>query len=179
MAAPAHHAAAQAAARLNLHRGRDGTYPGRCPCCGYGKPTLSITVRSAGIVVGCVACGEVENICTVAGLPAELLARAAPTSSKIDKALRLWSRARGTDDTPVALYLRDRAITIPVPSSIGYIPEQRNWADRRSYAAMVSRVDRVTSRGTSGRLISTGVHITFLGQPDSNGRVRKAETKSS
>jgi hypothetical protein len=57
-----HDATAQAAARLNLTRGLDGAYRGTCPCCGYGKPTLSLSVRSGGIAVSCFACGEVARI---------------------------------------------------------------------------------------------------------------------
>ena len=57
-----HAAAAQAAARLDLTRGLDGAYRGTCPCCGYGKPTLSLSVRSGSVAVSCVACGEVARI---------------------------------------------------------------------------------------------------------------------
>ena len=81
-----HHAAtAQAAARLNLTRGLDGGYRGTCPCCGYGKPTLSLNVRSGGIAVSCVACGEVARIAVIAGLSPELLVPA-------EQPLRRWRR---------------------------------------------------------------------------------------
>lgn len=37
--------ATEAAARLNLTRGRDNKWRGRCPACGYHKPTLEVGVE--------------------------------------------------------------------------------------------------------------------------------------
>ena len=37
--------ATEAAARLNLARGRDNKWRGRCPACGYSKPTLEVAVE--------------------------------------------------------------------------------------------------------------------------------------
>jgi len=174
-----HTAAAHAAARLNLTRGHDGDYRGTCPCCGYGKPTLSLSVRSGGIAVNCVACGDVARIAAIAGLSSELLAPEEPTAAKVTKAVRLCDRAGAAPGTLVEQYLRGRGITIPIPRSIGYIGRQRNWADGRVSPAMVSRVAKVPSPGEPAGLVSSGVHVTFLGEPDSNGCVRKAETKSN
>ena len=175
-----HHAAtAHAAARLNLTRGLDGAYRGTCPCCGYGKPTLSLSVRSGGVAVSCVACGDVAHIAAIAGLSPELLIPAGHTAGKVAKALRLCDRAGAAPGTLSEQYLRGRGITIPIPRSIGYIGRQRNWADGRVSPAMVARVARVPSPGEPAGLVSSGVHFTFLGEPDPNGCVRKAETKSN
>src|SRR5215204_7192634 len=110
-----HTAAAHAAARLNLTRGHDGAYRGTCPCCGYGKPTLSLSVRSGGIAVSCVACGDVARIATIAGLSSELLVPAEHTAAKVAKALRLCDIAGAAPGTLVEQYLRGREITIPIP----------------------------------------------------------------
>jgi hypothetical protein len=37
--------ATEAATRLNLTRGRDNKWRGRCPACGYAKPTLEVAVE--------------------------------------------------------------------------------------------------------------------------------------
>jgi hypothetical protein len=52
----------QAAARLNLTRGRDNKWRGRCPACGYAKPTLEVAVEQDRIAVSCTACGAVAGI---------------------------------------------------------------------------------------------------------------------
>ena len=174
-----HAAAAQAAARLDLTRGLDGAYRGTCPCCGYGKPTLSLSVRSGSVAVSCVACGEVARIAAIAGLSPELVVPAEPTTAKAAKAVRLCERAGAAPGTLVERYLRARGITIPVPPSIRSLKKQRNWVDGRDYPAMVARVARVPSPGEPAGLVSSGVQVTFLGEPDSNGCVRKAETKSN
>jgi hypothetical protein len=101
-------------------------------------------------------------------------------AAKVAKARRLCDRAGAASGTVVERYLRGRGITIPVPPSIGSLGKQRNWVDGRDYPAMVSRVERVPGPGDSdGPLVTTGAHATFLGEPDSNGCVRKAETASN
>ena len=49
--------ATEAAARLNLTRGRDNKWRGRCPACGYAKPTLEVAVEQDRIAISCSACG--------------------------------------------------------------------------------------------------------------------------
>jgi hypothetical protein len=44
--------ATQAAARLNLIRGRDNTWRGRCPACSYAKSTLELRVQCDRLEVG-------------------------------------------------------------------------------------------------------------------------------
>ena len=45
--------ATEAAARLNLTRGRDNKWRGRCPACGYAKPTLEVAVEQDRIAMSC------------------------------------------------------------------------------------------------------------------------------
>ena len=53
--------ATEAAARLNLTRGRDNKWRGRCPECGYAKPTLEVAVEQDRIAISCSACGAVAG----------------------------------------------------------------------------------------------------------------------
>jgi hypothetical protein len=59
--------AAQAAARLNLIRGRDNIWRGRCPACSYAKPSLELAVQGDRIVVRCTACDAHASIALQAG----------------------------------------------------------------------------------------------------------------
>ena len=59
--------ATEAAARLNLTRGRDNKWRGRCPACGYAKPTLEVAVEQDRIAVSCNACGAVAGIAAMMG----------------------------------------------------------------------------------------------------------------
>jgi len=65
--------AAQAAARLNLSRGRDNIWRGRCPVCGYAKPSLELAVQQDGIAFSCNACGADASVARMIGLPSELV----------------------------------------------------------------------------------------------------------
>ena len=60
--------ATEAAARLNLTRGRDNKWRGRCPACGYAKPTLEVAVEQDRIAVSCSACGAVAGIAAMMGV---------------------------------------------------------------------------------------------------------------
>ena len=60
--------ATEAAARLNLTRGRDNKWRGRCPACGYDKPTLEVAVEQDRIAVSCNACGDVAGIAAMMGV---------------------------------------------------------------------------------------------------------------
>src|SRR5262245_64207742 len=91
--------AAQAAARLNMIRGRDNRWRGRCPACGYAKPTLEVAVQQDGIAVSCIACGAVDGIAAMMGIPSELVVTPKAQPSKIARALDAWrnaTRASGT-----------------------------------------------------------------------------------
>ena len=173
--------AAEAASRLNLIRGRDLVYRGTCPCCGYAKPTLQLAVQKDGISISCVACGRVEAIAAITGLPPELLVSGEPKTSKVEKALRLFARAATANGSLAEAYLRGRGITIPIPASIRYLERQRNWADGQVYPAMVSRVERVPGDEDPGPgpLLSSGAHLTFLQSDAASGGVRKAATELS
>ncbi len=98
--------AAQAADRLNLALGRDGAWRGRCPCCGYAKPTLAIEAERSGIVISCAACGEAAAIAVIAGIPPEMLVAEPSTAAKVKRALELFDKAGTATGTPVEAYLR-------------------------------------------------------------------------
>jgi DNA polymerase len=65
--------ATQAAVRLNLTRGRDSIWRGRCPVCGCAKPSLEVAVQQDGIAVSCSACGADASAARMMGLPSELV----------------------------------------------------------------------------------------------------------
>jgi len=59
--------ATEAAARLNLTRGRDNKWRRCCPACGYAKPTLEVAVEQDRIAISCSACGAVAGIAAMMG----------------------------------------------------------------------------------------------------------------
>jgi hypothetical protein len=65
----------EAAARLNLTRGRDNKWRGRCPACGYHKPTLEVGVEHDRIAVSCNACSATAAIGAAMGVASDLVAR--------------------------------------------------------------------------------------------------------
>src|SRR5215207_8024013 len=176
--------AAQAAGRLNLSLGYDRVWRGRCPVCHYAKNTLQLREHTRGIAIRCEACGQVVGIAAMAGLPPGVIVPAGPNPSKVATALKLWDQAAPASGTLVEAYLRGRGITNPVPSSIRYLPQQRNWDDGQDYPAMVALVQRVpagddveSSRAQTA-LIASGAHFTFLEDYGSEGLVRKAKIKA-
>jgi len=173
--------AAGAATRLNLALGHDDVWRGRCPSCGYGKPTLQLKVRGQGVSISCAACGEVEAIAAIAGIPSDLIVAPEPAALKVARALKLWAKAAPAVGTPVQLYLRGRSITVPVPATIRYLPRQRNWNDGQHYAAMIALVERLPEDGEepAGILIPSGIHLTFLENSGTATSFRKAATESN
>jgi putative DNA primase/helicase len=173
--------ATAAAARLNLAVGRDRVWRGRCPACGYGKPTLELKVEDDRIAISCAACGAPTAITAVLGLPPDLIAHPKPKASNIARAVNAWGKALPVVGTLVETYLRSRGITLPVPACIHFIPRQRNWVDGGSYPAMISLVARVAGDDEAlpaeSGLLPSGAHFTFLRGGDSDGAVRKAETE--
>src|SRR5215207_9988928 len=85
--------ASRAAARLNLGKGFDGRWRGRCPSCGYAKPTLTMALEGDRIAISCQACGETARIAAAMGLPSDLVVAPHPSASKVTKALEMWTRA--------------------------------------------------------------------------------------
>jgi hypothetical protein len=175
--------AAHAAARLNLIRGRDYKWRGRCPACGYAKPTLELGVQCDRIEVRCIACGAAASIARMIGLPNELVVAPAARPSKVAKALDAWRRSVSATGTLIEGYLQGRGIISPPPPSIRFLPRQRNWSDGKPYPAMISLVQRVPNddeRGlqTGAVLIDAAAHFTFL-QGGGEGPVRKAATDAS
>jgi hypothetical protein len=173
--------ATQAAARLNLTRGRDNIWRGRCPVCAYAKPSLELAVHRDRIVIRCTVCGADASVARMIGLPSELVA--APTTqppSKVARALDAWRNAVPAVGTLVERYLQGRGIITLLPDSIRLRPRQRNWNDGKTYPAMVSLVQRVPGNDEcvqSGTLlIDAGAHFTFLQVDGPDGLVRKAAT---
>jgi hypothetical protein len=171
--------AAQAAARLNLIRGRDYKWRGRCPACGYAKPTLELAVQRDRIEVRCIACGAAASIARMIGLPNELVVAPTARPSKVAKALGAWGRAVSATGTLVEVYLQGRGIIVSPPASIRFLSRQRNWVDGKPYPAMVALVQRVPGDDEclqgGALLIDAGAHFTFL-QGGGEGPVRKAAT---
>ena len=135
--------AARAAARLNLTRGRDNIWRGRCPVCGYAKPSLELAVQRDRIVVSCNACGADASIARMVGLPSELVVVRKAQQWKVARALDAWRNAVSATGTLVQGYLQGRGIISPPPASIRFLPRQRNWSDGKTYSAMIALVQRV------------------------------------
>src|SRR5271163_3712940 len=85
--------ATEAAARLNLTRGRDNKWRGRCPACGYAKPTLEVAVEQDRIAVSCSACGAVAGIAAMMGVAGDIVTAPSAQPSKVARALDAWSKA--------------------------------------------------------------------------------------
>jgi Toprim domain len=174
--------ATEAAARLNLTRGRDNRWRGRCPACGYHKPTLEMWVERDRIAVCCNACGATTAIAAAMGVASDLVIKPTVRSSTVAGALDAWRKATPAAGSPVEAYLRSRGITLPPPPSIRFLPRQRNWNDDKTYPTMIGLVQRV--RGDEdhvvlGSLIDAGTHFTFLQGGETNGLVVKAATDAS
>ena len=177
--------AIEAAARLNLTRGRDNKWRGRCPACGYAKPTLEIAIEDDRIAVSCNACGSIDGVAAAMGIPRDLVITPSPRPSNLGRALDAWRGAASAAGSLVETYLQGRGITCSLPASIRFLPRQRNWNDGRAYPAMISLVQRVPGEEDragledAASLINAGAHFTFLqdGRPD--GPVVKAATDAS
>jgi putative DNA primase/helicase len=172
---------AQAAARLNLIRGRDNIWRGRCPACRYAKSTLELRVQCDRIEVRCTACGADASIARMMGLPNEPVVAPTARPSNVAGALGAWRRAVPATGTLVERYLQGRGIISPPPASIRFLPRQRNWTDGKTYPAMISLVQRVANDDERGLqsgalLIDAGAHFTFLQGGGAKGPVRKAAT---
>jgi Toprim domain len=173
--------ATQAAARLNLIRGRDNRWRGRCPACGYPKPTFEVAVEQDRIAVSCTACGAVGGIAAMMGIPSELIVAPRAQPSKVARALDAWRNSTPATGTLVESYLQSRGIRCPPPASIRHLPRQRNWSDGKIYPAMISLVQRVPgdedcALQSGALLIEAGAHFTFLQGGGPDGLVRKAAT---
>jgi hypothetical protein len=154
--------AAQAAGRLNLTRGHDGVWRGRCPSCGYAKPSLAMKVASDRIEISCQACGAVSKIASAMGLPPDLVTAPRPSASKAARAVEMWSKATPATGSAAAEYLRGRGVTIPIPPSIRYLPRQKNWADGRFRPAMISLVERVLGEDYMSRARRSPIYRTSM-----------------
>ena len=174
--------ATEAAARLNLTRGRDNKWRGRCPACGYSKPTLEVAVEQDRIAISCNACGAVAGIAAMMGVASDIVVAPSAQPSKVARALYAWRNATPAAGSLVERYLQSRGITSPPPAPIRFLPRQRNWSDGGTYPAMISLVQRVPGDEDPGAsrsavsLIDAGAHYTFLQGGGPDGPVRKAAT---
>jgi hypothetical protein len=176
--------ATEAAARLNLTRGRDNKWRGRCPACGYSKPTLEVAVEQDRIAISCSACGAVAGIAAMMGVASDIVIAPSVKPSKVDRAVNAWRNANPAAGSLAERYLQSRGITLPPPATIRFLPRQRNWSDGRTYPAMISLVQRVpgdddhAALERRASLIDSGAHFTFL-QSGADGPVVKAATEAS
>jgi hypothetical protein len=177
--------AAEVAARLNLTRGRDSKWRGRCPACGYAKPTLEVAVEHDRIAVSCNACGAIAGIAAAMGLSSDIVIAPRARPSNVARAIDAWSNAAPAAGSLVERYLQGRGITCPAPASIRFLPRQRNWSDGGTYPTMISLVQRVPGADDYAALerchslIDAGAHFTFLQESSLDGDVRKATTDAS
>jgi Toprim domain len=176
---------AEAAARLNLTRRRDNKWRGRCPACGYAKPTLEIAVEQDRIAISCSACGAVAGIAAMMGIPSEIVIAPSARPSKVARALDAWRKANPAAGSLVERYLQGRGITLPPPATIRFVPRQRNWSDGGTYPGMISVVQRIPGDDDSAAvkrgapLIDSGAHFTFLQSSGPDGPVVKAAVELS
>jgi DNA primase len=177
--------ATEAAARLNLVRGRDNKWRGRCPACGYAKHTLELAVERDRIAVSCNACGETAAIAAAMGIASGLVIKPTVRLSKVAGAFDAWRKATPAAGSLVETYLTTRGITLPPPPSIRFLPHQRNWNDGKTYPTMIGLVQRVPGSDDyaalerRASLIDAGAHFTFLQGSAHDGNVRKAATDAS
>jgi putative DNA primase/helicase len=169
-----------AAARLNLTRGRDNHWRGRCPACGYAKHTLEVAVQHDRIAVSCNACGDIAGIAAAMGIASDIVIAPSAQPSKVARALDAWRKATPAAGSLVERYLQSRGITCPPPATIRFLLQQRNWSDGGTYPAMISLVQRVPGDEDSGAsrsavpLVDAGAHLTFLQNGGPEGPVQKA-----
>lgn len=163
----------------------------RCPVQGHGKgrgdrnPSLSVNEGDGGrILVKCFGgCNSLDVLAQLAemgllpegGRPASNskrspLASASRSTEPHAPSLALWREAIPvTDDTLTALYLRGRAITGPIPTSIRHHPSVTYVHSGLELPAMVSAI-----QDPDRRVIA--VHLTFL-NPAGGGKATVSKPK--
>ena len=115
--------AAQAAARLNLTRGRDNIWRGRCPVCGYAKQSLELAVQRDRIVVRCTVCGADASIARMMGLPSELVVVRRAQQWKVARALDAWRNANRNEGGSLLLAGLRRVLSDPGPRGVQRVQE--------------------------------------------------------
>ena len=80
-------------------------------------------------------------------------------------ALRIWNEALPAENSPVERYLRSRAITGPIPTSLRYHPEMRYRISDKTWIALPAMIGSVTN--SNGQMLS--VHRTFI-KRDGSGK---------
>ena len=71
------------------------------------------------------------------------------------RAMRIWAETIPAEATQVEVYLRSRAITLPVPTTLRFHPRLWHWPTRQFLPAMVALVTDVDDRPVA-------IHRTFL-----------------
>jgi hypothetical protein len=117
--------------RLSRVRRSGSGYVALCPAHDDRKPSLSIGERSDRVLLHCFVGCSVKEICEALGIHIRDLFTSGAGRSNLhrtdaerrDYARRsFWQPSRLASNTIVETYLRSRAITIPVPPAIRFIP---------------------------------------------------------
>ncbi|HXF87792.1 MAG TPA: toprim domain-containing protein [Xanthobacteraceae bacterium] len=168
---------------------RAGTaWMARCPAHDDRKPSLSITdVRNDKVLVRCHAgCDQRDVIAALRGrglwpTTGQLLGVARQPRRRIVEepdaealkrnaaALAIWQTSHAAEGTAVAIYLRSRGLTIPIPQSIRFHAGLKHPLGG-VWPAMVALV----AHGVDGKPI--GIHRTFLAR-DGRGKAPVEPTK--
>jgi DNA primase len=161
--------AAEIAARLGGAYRSGAWWRCRCPVHSSGGATLALRDGDRGgpIAVCHAGCSRSDilaelcrrslidgGICREDERPAQVTIDNDGAARRIALAQRIWKAARAARESPVAVYLAGRGITIPLPPSLRWAPVLRR-ADGTCGPAMVARIDN-----GDGELI--GVHRTWL-----------------
>ena len=145
--------------------GNHGSAP--CPVCQPERRKdqngLSVTAEGGRLLIWCHKTGcDFRDILDEAGIARDAVGlapvldpqadaqRAAYDAAKREQARRIWDRAGPICGTKGEAYLRGRAITCPLPSSLRWAPDLFHGPSGRYLSAMVANV------GTGG------VHRTFF-----------------
>jgi len=179
-------AAAIAAALGGAHRSGEGWLV-RCPAHDDHNPSCSLTDGEGGkLLVKCWAGCDGRDVLMALRqrglLAGNLIAAhtcyrqtdstkidAKKDAARIETALRWWQASRPAADSPVAIYLRGRGITLPIPSTLRYHPALKH-PDGGYWPAMVALVQH----GVNDQPI--GIHRTFLAR-DGSGKAAVSPDK--
>lgn len=161
---------------LNLHGKWHGSYGvAPCPVCqtqarrDQGALTLSDGSNDR-LLLHCKRAGcAFTDILAAAGLSREdyqppdqalvkerKAARERDERRKADQARRCWDEAQPIEGTPAEAYLRGRAITCPLPSTLRYHPECWHGPSARKRPAMIAKIAKIEGSKTFA------VHRTYL-----------------
>lgn len=129
------------------------TYNGRCPCCGYPSG-FTVEEDNGRVLVKSHACGcsqaDVIHALRAQGLwagepdkewtPPTRNEPTAPTDpdAKRKAAVEIWNQTLPAGATDAAIYLRNRAITLPAPPTIRFLPNAKHGPSGLRFPCMVA-----------------------------------------